>query len=507
MESLEVFGYNRVYFNMAKKEHILLFPHQLFKDSPILDIGAEIYLIEEYLFFKHYKFHKQKIAFHRASMKAYADFLNSKGKTVHYIESNLEESDIRKLIPKLIDEGSEKLHVIDPTDNWLEKRITSASNDIYIKWYKSPLFINSKEELSTFFKPSKKKFFQTSFYKSQRKERHILMVSNEPEGGKWTYDTENRKKYPKDKTPPTIQFPERSKFHKEAESYVEEYFADHYGQLNDFVNYPIDFKTAKTWLNQFFEYRFHEFGVYEDAIVKEEHFLNHSLLSPLINIGLLKPLEVIEEAVDYANNNSIPINSTEGFVRQILGWREFIRGVYEVKGTEERTKNFWNFNRKIPASFYDGTTGIQPIDDVIKKVLKTGYAHHIERLMILGNFMVLCEFDPDEVYKWFMELFIDAYDWVMVPNVYGMSLFADGGLMSTKPYISSSNYIMKMSNYSKGNWQDTWDGLFWKFMDKHRGFFESNPRLNMLLGNLDRMKKETLENHFNNAEKFLNNLS
>ena len=259
-------------------------------------------------------------------------------------------------------------------------------------------------------------------------------------------------------------------------------------------------------MQQFFEYRFHEFGVYEDAIVKEEHFLNHSLLSPLINVGLLNPSDVIDKAIAYAKENDVPINSTEGFVRQILGWREFIRGVYEVKGTEERTKNFWNFDRKIPASFYDGSTGIKPVDDVIKKVLKTGYAHHIERLMILGNFMVLCEFDPDEVYLWFMELFIDSYDWVMVPNVYGMSLFADGGLMSTKPYISSSNYIMKMSNYSKGEWQDTWDGLCGNFMDKHRDFFESNPRLGMLLGNLDRMKKDTLENHFNNAEKFLNTL-
>ena len=242
--------------------------------------------------------------------------------------------------------------------------------------------------------------------------------------------------------------------------------------------------------------------MYEDAIVRQESYLNHSVLSPLINIGLLEPLQVINEAIDYSNKNDIPLNSTEGFVRQILGWREFIRGVYDVKGTEERTKNFWNFKRKIPASFYDGSTGIKPIDDVIKKVLKTGYAHHIERLMILGNFMVLCEFDPDEVYQWFMELFIDAYDWVMVPNVYGMSLYADGGLMSTKPYISSSSYIMKMSNYSKGDWQATWDGLFWTFMDKHREFFLSNPRLGMLIRTFDKMKQEKKEIHFESAKNF-----
>lgn len=488
------------------KEAILIFPHQLFKDAPILKLDADIYLIEEFLFFKHYKFHKQKIAFHRASMKAYADYLETQNKTVNYIEATTNLSDVRQLIQKLIEDGIEKLHVIDPTDNWLQKHIKSASKSIEIKWYENPLFINTKDELSSFFKPTKKKFFQTSFYKQQRKERDILMVNSEPEGGKLTYDSDNRKKYPKDKTPPSIHFPDKTDYHKEAETYVNANFSDHYGELNDFVVYPIDFKASEEWLNQFFEQRFHEFGPYEDAIVKEEHFLNHSILSPLINVGLLQPLEVIEKAIDYAKSNDVPLNSLEGFVRQILGWREFIRGVYEVKGTEERTTNFWNFNKKIPASFYDGCTGIKPIDDVIKKVLKTGYTHHIERLMILGNFMVLCEFHPDEVYQWFMELFIDAYDWVMVPNVYGMSLFADGGLMSTKPYISSSNYIMKMSNYAKGDWQATWDGLFWTFMDKHRDFFAGNPRLGMLLGNLDKMKKETLENHFNNAEQFLEQL-
>ncbi len=488
------------------KEAAIVFPHQLFNGTPILKLKCDIYLVEEFLFFKHYKFHKQKIAFHRASMKSYANDLESKGHFVTYIDSTSSLSDVRQLIPHLLHEGVQSFHIIDPTDNWLEKHIKSVSTDVALTWYENPLFINSKEDLQPFFKPSKKKFFQTAFYKDQRKTHNILMVNGSPEGGKWTYDADNRKKYPKGKTPPSIQFPELSEYHKEAIEYVQQNFETHYGELSDFVSYPIDHVSAESWLQQFFEFRFHEFGIYEDAIVKEEHFLNHSLLSPLINVGLLDPMYVIRTAIDYATAHEVPLNSTEGFVRQILGWREFIRGVYEVKGSEERTKNFWNFNRKIPKSFYDGTTGITPIDDVIKKVLKTGYAHHIERLMILGNFMVLCEFDPDDVYKWFMELFIDAYDWVMVPNVYGMSLFADGGLMSTKPYISSSNYIMKMSNYSKGDWQATWDGLFWTFMDKHREFFLSNPRLGMLIRTFNKMKPETKEGHFENAKKFMTQL-
>ena len=485
------------------KEAVLVFPHQLFEQSPCLDLDCDFYIIEEFLFFRQYKFHKQKIAFHRATMKAYAEFLSSKGKAVHYVEATSEICDVRNLIPRLITDELQRLHIIDPTDNWLQKHIVSVSNPIKITWYENPLFINSKNDLKEFFKPSKKKFFQTAFYKQQRKNRDILMNAQAPVGGKWTYDTDNRKKYPKDKIPPSIQFPDKTDFHKEAQDYVIAHFSEHYGELTEFTLFPIDFEASENWLQQFFHFRFHEFGIYEDAIVKEEHFLNHSILSPLINVGLLHPMAVIQASIDYAEKNDVPLNSTEGFVRQILGWREFIRGVYEAKGTEERTKNFWNFDRKIPPSFYDGTTGIQPIDDVIKKVNKTAYAHHIERLMILGNFMVLCEFDPNEVYKWFMELFIDAYDWVMVPNVYGMSLYADGGLMSTKPYISSSNYIMKMSNYSKGEWQSTWDGLFWTFMDKHREFFLSNPRLGMLIRTFDKMKQETKETHFKNAQIFL----
>jgi deoxyribodipyrimidine photolyase-related protein len=188
-----------------------------------------------------------------------------------------------------------------------------------------------------------------------------------------------------------------------------------------------------------------------------------------------------------------------------MGWREFIRGMYEVKGSYSRTQNCWNFYRKIPSCFYDGTTGIDPVDTIIKRILKTGYCHHIERLMILGNFMLLCEFDPDEVYRWFMELFIDAYDWVMVPNVYGMSQFADGGTFATKPYIGGSNYIKKMSNYPKGNWEKIWDGLFWRFIGKHQNFFKSNPRTSMLYHSYNRMSEEKRKHHIQHAEEFIQN--
>jgi len=488
----------------------LIFPHQLFQNAPLFDNNAPIYLVEEYLFFKQYPFHKQKIAFHRATMKCYEDFLqNKKTIKVHYIEAINNLSDIRVLIPELKKQGIQHINYIDPTDNWLQKRITKSCSEAHISTtiLPSPLFINTKEELSLFFKKDQKKYHQSTFYKEQRKKRQILIDSDgNPNGGKWTFDAENRKKYPAKKTPPSIQFPDTDTFYKEAKIYVEKHFSDHLGTLTEYSLYPTNFKTTENWLQQFFEQRFMEFGVYEDAIVAENSILNHSVLTPMLNIGLITPKEVISACLHYAEQHNVPINSTEGFVRQIIGWREFIRGVYEIKGNEERTTNFWGFKNKIPASFYNGTTGIPPIDKTIQKILKTGYCHHIERLMVIGNFMMLCEFDPDEVYKWFMELFIDAYDWVMVPNVYGMSQFADGGLMATKPYISGSNYLMKMSNYKKGEWQNIWDGLFWRFMHTHRDFFLSNPRLGMLVRMYDKMPVEKQQNHLNNANNYLKKL-
>ncbi|MBX2872558.1 MAG: cryptochrome/photolyase family protein [Saprospiraceae bacterium] len=488
-----------------KKSVNLIFPHQLFADSSLLANANPILLVEEFLFFRQYPFHKQKLAFHRASMKTYAEYLIGKGREVQYVESFEEIADVRKLIPFLKEDGVEELMMIDVTDDWLNQRISTSAERLGLKLevYPSPLFLNTRAELGSFFKPSKKKFFQTKFYISQRKKWEVLLVGAEqPVGGKWSFDAENRKKYPQKKIPPLISYPESDLFYEEACRYVAQYFKDNPGELTDFPLYPYNYKTTLAWFRQFLSFRFFEFGDYEDAIVADESILHHSVLTPMLNVGLITPKQILLKSLNFAAKEEIPINSTEGFIRQIIGWREFIRGIYECKGREERTLNNWGFNRKIPESFYTGETGILPLDQTIKKVLRTGYCHHIERLMVLGNFMLLCEFDPDEVYRWFMELFIDAYDWVMVPNVYGMSQFADGGLMSTKPYISGSNYLMKMSNYKKGPWQETWDALFWRFMHVHRDFFTRNPRLGMLVRTFDKMNPEKQELLLKRAEAY-----
>lgn len=487
----------------------IVFPHQLFESSELLNQCDTIYLVEEDLFFKQYAFHKQKLAFHRASMKYYESYLKELGKKVVYIDAISTLSDIRDLIDYLGENVCTELIFIDPCDNWLEKRLVESCVNRALAYTKlhSPSFINSEEELYSFF-ASKKRMFQTDFYKAERLKRSVLIESNgSPTGGKWSFDDENRLKYPKGKTPPRVAPLKMNAFYKEACEYVEANFSTNYGKMNPDFLFPTTFEESKQWLEDFFTHRFFDFGSYEDAIVGREVMLHHSVLTPMLNVGLLTPDYVIEETIKFAVSHEIPMNSVEGFVRQIMGWREFIRAVYVIKGTEERTRNYWGFERKIPDSFWTASTGIEPIDQTIQKILDTGYCHHIERLMLLGNFMLLCEFDPDEVYRWFMEMFIDSYDWVMVPNVYGMSQFADGGLMSTKPYISGSNYLMKMSDYKKGTWQEIWDGLFWRFMHVHRDFFLQNPRLGMLIRTFDGMESSKRINHLANAEKFLADLN
>ena len=490
-----------------KREISLVFPNQLFEESVIHDLKLDTYLIEENLFFRHFNFHKQKLLFHRSSMMHYKNFLKYLEINVNYIESSEEISDVRKFILSL-ENDVDKIHLINPVDNYLERRIKSSckKKGIQIVLYNNPSFINNEKLTRKFFREDKKKFFHMNFYKEQRIDLGILIDNSNPVGGKWSYDDMNRMRFPKEKKPPKISYPEENIIYKEAKAYVKKEFENNVGEIHDHIVYPFDFKSAKKWFNDFLKNRFYDFGPYEDAVVKDERVLNHSLLSPLINSGLLNPKFIINESIRFYKKHNIPLNSCEGFIRQIIGWREFIRGVYEIKGSYERTHNFWNFSRKIPKSFYNGTTGIEPVDDSIKKVIKSAYSHHIERLMVIGNFMLLCEFDPDEVYRWFMELYIDAYDWVMVPNVYGMSQFADGGLMSTKPYISGSSYILKMSDYKKGEWCEVWDGLFWNFMNKQRDFFIKNPRMRMLISSFDKMNESKRNIHLKNAESFLKKL-
>ena len=488
----------------------LVFPHQLFKNHPALAGGGDVYLIEDPLFFgndPHWPraMHRQKLMLHRASMKAYAVELQASGCTVHYIECpDQSATDSARLLEKHLPETITVIHLADPADELLTKRVRrfAVNRGIEIVVHPSPNFISPPEFLETHL-ASKKKPFMAKFYENQRKRMNLLLEADGSAlGGKWSFDTENRAKLPKGHHPPREPVSTHNDFTQEAATYITRKFPANPGSLKHF-RWPVTRKDSEAWLDQFIDERLANFGLYEDAISTQHAYIYHSAITPMLNIGLLDPQDVIDRIMGKAARCEIPMNSLEGFIRQVIGWREFMHGIYHFRGTAIRNGNFWNFERPLPQSFYDGSTGIPPIDRVIRQLLDDGYCHHIERLMVLGNFMVLCRIKPDDVYRWFMEMFVDSYDWVMVPNVYGMSQFADGGTFTTKPYISGSNYVLKMSDETKGSWCPIWDALFWTFIGDYTPFFLKNPRLSMMARNWEKQSAEKQTAHRKTADDFL----
>ncbi|MDA7681001.1 cryptochrome/photolyase family protein [Verrucomicrobiales bacterium] len=498
---------------MTEPSVLIIFPNQLFKNHPALKLGIQkIILIEDSLFFGDYKyqnnFHKQKLWFHRASMKNYASWLEEKGLEVVYEEHCKNTDNLLDALKKLKSEKNSNLIITETHDYELNRRLFNHALKLSLKLeiLPSPMFLNSDEENTTY-RNGKKRWFMADFYKFQRRRLNLLMEGDQPLGGKWSYDEDNRKKVPKNlvSSVPSLMQLKRSHIDKEAVKYVQEKYPTNIGNVDNLI-YPTTHSSARRWLDDFLNNRFSLFGDYEDAILSGENWLWHSVLTPVLNVGLITPKQVIEAAKKKAKENDVPINSVEGFFRQIIGWREFMHATYVDLGGKMRTTNHWNHHRKIPQSFYTGTTGIDPIDDVIRRVINTGYCHHIERLMILGGFMFICEFDPNEIYQWFMEMFVDSYDWVMVPNVYAMSQNADGGLITTKPYFSGSSYVKKMSNFKPGDWCQVWDGLYWRWILNHCDQLSKNPRWSMMCAMAMKMTAEKKNTHLENAEKFLSSL-
>lgn len=486
------------------KQAVVIYPHQLFEKSPALSAitagEAVVYLVEEPLILTHNPIHKQKLVLHKLSMDAYESTLSEAGHTVTRIK--ITECETTKAVfKKLKNDGVTQMHTIDTTDYLLEQAI--AESGIERIWHESPLFILEKEDAIERYQSSGR--FMAKFYKKIRQDKNILLDGDGPEGGKWSFDEDNRKKIPKGTAlPEDIQVYGNADT-KAAEEWAESLLAEKYGEFSCWLPYTHD--GAKKYLLTFFKERFDNFGTYEDAMTTEGVRLWHSAISPLLNIGLLTPKEIIDAAISFANENDVPINSLEGFVRQIVGWREFIRASYESDGSKQRNSNFFNHTNKLPESFWTAETAILPIDHAVTTALKYGYTHHIERLMLLGNFMLLSKTHPDEAYRWFMGMYLDAYDWVMVPNIYGMSQFADGGIFATKPYISGSNYIKKMSDFPSGEWEEIWTSLYWNFIGEHRDFFNKNHRLSMMPKLLDKMSTEKKEVYQKKAEEYFTTLN
>ena len=454
----------------------LLFPTQLFSDLTLLSKSKLIYLIEEPRYFNDFGFHKLKLAYHRASMKKYYDMLEKKKLNVKYFDCEKVNNNFYKSIKS----ENELINIFYPGDFPLQNKLENifgkklVINETLNFLVKTNEFVDIKKLIY-----KNTRYSHEEFYKYQRKKLSILIDKNDkPTGGKWSYDSENRLPLPANlKVPETVSKVKSDKYIKEAIKYVNKNWSKNYGSLDHFI-YPIDSKSSKLWLKKFLEERLSKFGAYEDAVSEAEPFVFHSVISPMMNIGLLTDDEVVTTSYEYYldNKKTIPIESFEGFIRQVIGWRNYVYTLYNLEGDKMKTSNQLKHNNKLNDKFWTGETEMIPIDSIINKIVKYSYAHHIERLMYLGNFLLLCLVDPDEVYRIFMEWTIDAYDWVMVPNVYGMSQFATP-IMMTRPYFSSSNYINKMSTFKvkkNDNWSETWDALYYNFIFKHRTLLKSN---------------------------------
>jgi deoxyribodipyrimidine photolyase-related protein len=472
----------------------LVFPQQLFEQHPAFELAQEFWLIEDELFFTKVPFHQKKLALHRASMSYYAEYLRSNNKEVRYIEEK--EAKLEGIFAQLR-QITTQLIVVDPTDFLLEKRIRryASQQEMSIHWLNNPSFLNTPTDNKALFGQREQRFFMADFYKKQRERLGILLEANgQPLGGRWSFDADNRKALPKGLATP--DFPVyQSGWAQEAQTFISENYPTHPGDPN-LSAYPVTHQEAKAALDFFIENNLERFGPYQDAFSTDSTFVFHSNLSAALNIGLLLPGEVVERVLDAFQAGKVAIESTEGFIRQVIGWREFIRAVYEKVGVVQRTKNAMQHHRALD---WKKLSALSMFVQVDHKLQKHAYAHHIERLMLLGNFFFLAEKHPDEVYQFFMTYFIDAYDWVMVPNVYGMSQYADGGLMTTKPYFSGSNYLKKQGFKTDAEGAALFDALFWHFVDKHQERLRKNMRTVQMVANWNRMLPEKKAAHLERA--------
>ena len=465
---------------------------------------AKIFMAEDMGLCTYERHHQQKIVLFLAAMREYADELRSAGYTVDYRELDAADTSSyeQKLLSSVEAAGSTTLQHFEVEDKAMEARLIefAAEHGLVRTQLPTPMFCTSRSEFAAYAR-GKARLHMADFYRQQRRRLDLLVdEAGQPVGGKWSFDEDNRKKLPRKLQPPDVPWTKPGEHASEIIPLVNAQFADHPGNAEEFC-WPTTRAQAHAWLDDFIARRFAQFGPYEDAITTRSTTVFHSVLSPCLNLGLLTPEDILDKVMAVADE--IPLQSVEGFIRQVVGWREFVRGVYRERGDEQDSRNFWSHERELTDAWYSGSTGLPPLDDSIRTAQKLGWVHHIPRLMILGNLMTLCEIRPSSAHRWFMEMFVDSSEWVMGPNVYGMGLFSDGGIFATKPYICGSNYLLKMSDYGKGPWCDVVDGLYWRFIDKHREFFAGNPRLALMPSALDRLAPERKERIFAAAETFL----
>ncbi len=467
------------------------------------------------------KHHIQKIVAFFVCMRSFAKHLREQGHQVIYQKLNHQNSKLslsQNLTIWISKYKIEEFEYLQPDEYRIDKQLTSFCSELNIphKVYDTEHFYTTREELATFFE-GKKQYKMEFFYRYMRKKHNIMLINSKtPEGGKWNFDQSNRKKWKGEHIiPPEIKF---IKDVSEITKLIESENINTIGEIN-----PKQFswvtnrnESLKT-LSYFCEHLLVHFGDYQDAMHTDQYYLFHSNLSFAINTKMLSPKEVVDTVLTYwrSHNGTIAISQVEGFVRQIIGWREYMRGMYWLQMPNYKTKNSLSNINPLPNFYWNGATKMNCLRSCIRQSLKTGYAHHIQRLMVTGNYALLTQTHPNEVDAWYLGIYNDALEWVQLPNTRGMSQYADGGIIATKPYISSGSYINKMSNYCKscyykvndktGDKACPFNALYWNFLDEKRHLLQGNQRMSMMYRLLDKMDHNTLQTHRNRAKHIIEN--
>ena len=455
--------------------------------------------------------HKLRIAMFLSAMRHFRDELRIADRRVEYHELNSQPSkdrgktfgeilrrDVKRLKP-------ERLIIVEPGDFRVREQLQATAEELSLVleirpdrhfYCSTPVFAE--------YSADRKGLLLEFFYREMRKKHDVLMDGKQPEGGQWNFDHDNRESFgrsgPGELPQPKVFSPDATT--SEVIALVNARFPDHPGRLEQF-QLPVTRQQAKSFLKNFIETTLPHFGLWEDAMWTDEAFLYHSRLSTPLNLKLLNPRECVEAAVEAYRLGNAPLNSVEGFVRQILGWREFIRGVYWLKMPEYIELNYFDHQLPLPSFFWDGKTEMNCVRESMQHVIHHGYSHHIHRLMVLGNFTQLWGAHPRLFHEWHMAMYLDAIDWVSLPNTLGMSQYGDGGIVGTKPYCSSGNYINKMSNFCAGCRFDykkrvgedacPFTTLYWEFMDRHFDLLKLNPRMKFPISNVSKMRQQPEE--------------
>ena len=477
----------------------------------------EILMMEVFNEAEYANHHKKKLVLVFSAMRHFAKELQNRGFSVKYSKINESKEDFtkelvyqcKKIHPKrVVITHPGEYRVLQEVKKW--KRILN----IPVTIIEDDRFFCTIDEFKKWAE-GRKELRMELFYQMMRKKYNILIDKNgKPKGGKWNYDIKNRKSLPKNH--PEIPTPLKHKpdnITRQVVTEVKKKFPKHFGNLEPFW-FAVTHDQARKSLNDFIKNRLEMFGPYEDAMAQEQSFVYHSVLSMYLNLGLLEPKQIIDKVLE---KDRIKVESVEGFVRQILGWREYIRGIYWHYMPKYSKTNYFDAKNKLPKFYWTGDTEMNCMKNCIEQTIKESYAHHIQRLMITGNFGLIAGIKPEEVCEWYLSVYADAYEWVELPNTHGMTLYADGGILGSKPYAASGNYINKMSDYCKdckynvkkkeGDDACPFNYLYWNFFLKNQKKLEKNPRLWTVFSNIKKMSQEKKSQIRNNSKKFLIQMS